>query len=197
MSALKVSLEDIYRGFVAGYGAQLVPGGDVDTRSTLETAAVVTYFARLGTMLGYAVRCEKGKRADLLWLRPGEPATKPILHLESENTDARAVATVTEKLRRSDAQFRVAHLNWVRERTLVELRKALAPLAKRTNASYLVMARDWGFFDETRDGVWKYWIRAWSIEPDGKPPLRELRKAHLNWPREGTVNMYWPGKEEV
>ena len=196
MGALEVSLESIHRGFVTGYGAQLIPGGDVPARSTLETAAVVTYFARLGVMLGYAVRCEKTKRSDLVWLRPEEPARSPILHLESENSDARAVMTVTEKLGRSDAQLRVAHLNWVRRSTLDRLRGALVSLAKRPRASYLVIARDWDEYDTTPEGVYKYRVRAWNIEPDREPRLKELRKAMLAWPLEGALHMYWPSEDQ-
>lgn len=185
MSALEVSLEDIYRGFVNSFAAQGIPGGRGEVnQSSLETAAVLTYFARLGTMLGYVVVSERQRR-DLEWLAPraGDEA-KPVLHLESENAYGDVIRTLEEDLGDSDASLRVGYF-WVNEERVSGLKGALNKVPLDNDVRYLVIAKISRQRNEYGDD-WKYEIRGW-VRSQSTKKAEPLDSATLVWPgnREG------------
>ena len=180
MTALKVSLQDLYRGFVNSFAAQGIPGGRGEVnQSSLETAAVLTYFARLGTMLGYVVVSERERR-DLEWLAQGTCADgKPVLHLESENAYGDVIRTLEEDLGDSDASLRVGYF-WVNEGRVCELKAALNDVPLKNDVEYLVIAKVSRQRNRYGEG-WKYEIRGW-VRSQSTKKAEPLDSATLVWP---------------
>jgi hypothetical protein len=199
MGTLEVSLQDIYRGFVNSFATQGIPGasGNFD-QSSLETAAVLMYFARLGTMLGYIVVSEC-KRRDLEWFAPGSgDKARPVLHLESENSYGDVIRTLKDDLGKSDALLRVGYF-WVNEGRVCELEGVLEKVPPE-HAGYLVIARVSRQRNHEGDDF-KYEIRGWVRTQDINQ-AKPLESATLVWSgHKHGGSLYamwgWPGREET
>ncbi len=164
-------------GLLRSFGGLCLPA-EFD-RPRLETHAIINYFARLGTMLGYVPRCEK-KWRDLEWV--DTESKKVVLHLESENAYVNAIPTLTGKLAGSDADLRIGYF-WTKEQDVKELEEQLAGLARSGKGNYLVIAKVSPVRRAPRGGPWEYEVRGWHImRPARKPHC--LPKATLVWPRE-------------
>ncbi len=84
---LKITMEDLFYGFVRNYYSFGIKPG---TRNTKWTNEILGYFAKLGKMLGFFTEYE-WQRYDLVWFwgPSDEDDEKPMLHIEHENSQNR------------------------------------------------------------------------------------------------------------
>lgn len=88
------------------------PWGDLTKRE-------LDFLARLGQMLGFAVRTEEDNRMDLGWYDPDD-ITRPVVHIERETE---GFSAVLEKLLNSRVDRLIAIFGCVSEQGTEEIRK--------------------------------------------------------------------------
>jgi len=95
-TGLTLDARQLLEGFINSFNNLLLPADKYVDRAQ-ETYAILDYFRKLGSALGYWPWCEVSKR-DLEWYGPkddeDEEYKKVILHLESENCSKRRGITI-------------------------------------------------------------------------------------------------------
>jgi hypothetical protein len=167
---MKINLEKLYIGFVNSFNSLLLPYQVKKYYNRpQETVAVIDYFRRLGISLGYYPWLEH-KYEDLAWF---DEDNKEILHLESENTYAKATITINRVIK-SISEYGIA-LIWS-DQKLEDFEKEIKNIKTKIEKDILVIVR---FGNEYQEN--KCLVKAWLLN---EQEVKTLPDAYILFPVE-------------